>query len=68
LWLEGLERVAGTAKRTAPSTLNLNNGIVSQLVPVLRGEVSYELSCHLGNELTTISDQKVGVASVGNSS
>jgi hypothetical protein len=68
-----VDSVATLVGRTAAgaltaNTLNLNNGIVSQLVPVLRGEVSYELSNHLGNVLSTISDQKVGVAAVGNSS
>jgi hypothetical protein len=55
-----VDSVATLVGRTAAgaltaNTLNLNNGIVSQLVPVLRGEVSYELSNHLGNVLSTIS-------------
>jgi len=33
-----------------------------------RGKTAYELTNHLGNVLVTVSDRKIGVPSVGNSS
>jgi RHS repeat-associated protein len=57
------------ALRGPPTTVSIGTGYgPAALSTFTRGEKSYELSNHLGNVLTTITDKKIAVPSTTNSS
>jgi RHS repeat-associated protein len=68
--LYGSSRLGSVGPLTvAPTTVSIGTGYgPATLSTFTRGEKSYELSNHLGNILTTITDKKIAVPSTTNSS
>jgi YD repeat-containing protein len=68
--LYGSSRLGSVGPLTvAPTTVALGSGWGNATISTFtRGEKSYELSNHLGNILTTITDKKIAVPSTTNSS
>jgi RHS repeat-associated protein len=68
--LYGSSRLGSVGALTvAPTTVTIGSGYGPALLSTFtRGEKSYELSNHLGNVLTTITDKKIAVPSTTNSS